>query len=95
MSTSAGGRQAANASSRSKVPVAGPPIAAVRSDAARPVGLDPGPDPAEALFSRPPEFWTPPALKGWAVSLVLHGALATVAGSLVFRAAVPAANQLR
>jgi hypothetical protein len=74
MSTSAGGHQAAKVSSRLKVPVAGPPS---RHSTAPPSGSAPrlpGQIPAEALISPAgPVFeLTPPALKGWAVSLVLH-----------------------
>jgi hypothetical protein len=76
MSASASERPAANASSRSRVPVAGPPPSpsAASGAAGRAVPkVDADLDRTwEALWAA---FWSPASLKGWAGSTAIHAAL--------------------
>ena len=85
------------ASSRSRVPVAGPPPRP--SAAVRRIQLSGCPavaaDPDRSWAALWAAFWTPASLKGWAGSMALHGALLLDPGPLVLRLPLAPADQLR
>jgi hypothetical protein len=74
MSTSASGRPAGTAASRSRVPIAGPPGRGPAPPKPLAVGPVPG-DPEDWPDEQEHIAWTPAVLKGWAGSVTLHALL--------------------
>ena len=76
MSASASGRPAANPSSRTRVPVAGPPPGPSSASALRrPTLSDPAAERDRSWAGLWASFWSPASLRGWAGSMALHAVL--------------------